>query len=614
VEIAVERKRGHHLAALSAAPPRQLAARIDLRADVALERQGAVWRARGEAYAETLNADLARLRDHLPVPETLRTGVGSLRLWVGFDTVGITHATGDLALRDARVQLAADALPLELASLSGRAIYEAGPAGFSLATERLRFRLASGAEAQPGRFSISRVGGGPAPHTEVSADNIDLKIAATLLDYFPVPRDVKNQVLRFAPRGRIADARVSWSDDGAAAYSVKGRLENVAVNAVDAIPGIGGITGTIEGTEKGGVVRLASKRATFEAERLFAAPLAFDEVDASARWQHDGRALAVTIDEARLANADGELRFSGTWRSAWDEKRRSPGIVDFKGPLARVVVRRVPAYLPNAIAPTRAWLERSLQGGEVHTAQFEVRGDLWDFPFGREAPGLFLVDGQVRNGRLLYHPQWPSVDAVVGSVRFENRKMEIRARQAAIFSSRVTGASAAIADFGAKPVRLVVEGEIESTGAEAARFLRESPLADGPGAFTRVVAVDGPGTLKLRLDYPLSGEERARVAGEWQFATPPLRSGARSRWARCAASSPSPSATCAPPRSRGPCSAVPRPLRFQRRMAGWSRRWRAASMPRASRSTFRRRSRRASLARPRGRRARSRDRRAPTSQ
>jgi hypothetical protein len=50
--------------------------------------------------------------------------MGSLRLWLGFDTHGITGATGDLTLRDARVQLAADTLPLELSSLSGRAIYE----------------------------------------------------------------------------------------------------------------------------------------------------------------------------------------------------------------------------------------------------------------------------------------------------------------------------------------------------------------------------------------------------------------------------------------------------------------------------------------------------------
>ena len=519
VEIAVAKRRGRHRAQLTARPPRELAASLDLRAEVALVREGNRWRARGEAYAESLNADLARLRNHLPVPETLRSGVGSARLWLAFTPQGVNEATGDLNMRDARVQLAADSLPLELASLSGRAIYTAGPTGFSLATEQLRFRLPSGAEATPGRFLLARTGqaAGPA-RVEVRADNIDLKIAATLIDYFPVPRELKGQALRFAPRGRIADARLAWTDDGGRAYSVTGRFEDLAVNAVDAYPGVSGLTGSIEGTEAGGVLRLASKGAVLEIERIFAAPLQLDELDALARWRHVDGVLEVAIEDGRVANADGALKFAGTWRPATGTPRKSPGIVDFKGTLERVVVRRVPAYLPNIIAPTRAWLERSLSGGEIQAARFELRGDLWDFPFGGESAGRFLVEGEARDGRLVYHPDWPSIDAIQGTVRFENRRMEIRAERATIFTSRVRAASAVIPDLTARPAVLAIDGEVDTTGADGIRFLRESPLVNGPGAFTRTVAVEGPGRLKLHLDFPLSGVDPVRVAGEYQFA------------------------------------------------------------------------------------------------
>jgi uncharacterized protein (TIGR02099 family) len=520
VEIALIKGLGHHRAALTAVPPANLAQRIDLRADVALERQGRNWRARGSAYAEALNADLGRLRNHLPVPETLRSGVGSARLWLAFTPERVTEATGDVNLRDARVQLAADTHPLELASLSGRAIYNAGAEGFSLATENVRFRLASGVEGGTGNFSITRAApAGAVPQVEVRADGIDLKIAATLIDYFPVAREVKAQVLRFAPRGKIAEAAFSWSDDGAKTYRVKGRFENLAVNAVDAIPGASGLTGSVEGTEAGGVLRLASKRVGFEAGSLFVQPLAFDEVDAVARWQRGaGGALEVTVGEARLANADGELKVAGTWRSTWDAKRRSPGIVDLKGTLARVQVRGVPGYLPNAIAGVRGYLVRSLGGGELPTARFEVKGDLWDFPFGRDAPGLFLVDGQVRGGRLVYHPDWPPIDAIDGTVRFENRRMEIRAERAAIFASRLRNAAAVIEDLSARPAFLAIDGEVDTTGADAVRYLRESPLVNTAGAFTRTVSVEGPGKLKLHIGYPLSGTEPVRVTGEYLFA------------------------------------------------------------------------------------------------
>src|SRR6185369_2053410 len=133
------------------------AGRIDLRADASLERAGTRWRGHGEAYAEMINTDLARLKQHLPVPDTLRNGVGSLRFWLKFSPERVDEIVADLAMRNARAQLAADVLPLDLASISGRAIYRVNPDGFTFATENLRFRLASGSEPQhPGNFMFTR--------------------------------------------------------------------------------------------------------------------------------------------------------------------------------------------------------------------------------------------------------------------------------------------------------------------------------------------------------------------------------------------------------------------------------------------------------------------------
>jgi uncharacterized protein (TIGR02099 family) len=519
VEIAVEKHFGRHRASLTARPPPELADRIDLRADVALVRQGNQWRAKGVAYGETLNADLAGLRVHLPVPDTLRSGVGSLRLWLKFAPGGVEEVVADLRMRDARAQLAADVLPLELASIAGRATYRTSRTGFTFATEGLRFRLASGVEAQPGDFSLSRVAApGATPRIEVHANGIDLKIAATLLDYFPVPRDVKGQALRFAPRGRIADATIAWSDDGAKAYSVKGRFEDLAVNAVDALPGVSGLTGSIEGTEAGGIVLVTGRSSQLDLRTIFRAPLAFSSLEARARWRHLGRALEVSIEEAHVANADAEGSFSGTWRSLPESKEKSPGFVDLKGAFTRGSPGRAANYLPNRIAATRDWLEAAVQGGEMTRASFEVKGDLFEFPFGGDSDGHFLFEGDIRDARLRYHPGWPSVDAIDGKFRFENRRMEIVASRAAIFSSRVKSASAVIEDLAQRPPLLAIDGDIDTSGADSVRFLRESPLVNGPGAFTRAVAIEGPARLKLRIEYPLRGVEGVRVTGDYLFA------------------------------------------------------------------------------------------------
>ena len=519
VDIHVRKRLGEHRASLSAVPPAELAGRIDLRTEVSLVREGTHWRARGEAYGETLNADLARLRMHLPVPDTLRSGVGSLRVWVKFAPEGVNEVVADLRMRDAKAQLAADVLPLELAALSGRAIYQVKPTGFTFSTEGLRFRLPSGVEGQPGRFSLARnVEPGQPPRVEVGADGIDLKIAATLLDYFPIPREVKGQVLRFAPRGRIADLAVSWSDDGAKAYAVKGRFENLAVNAVDTFPGVSGLTGSIEGTEAGGILQVTGTNSQFDLRTVFRAPLALATLDARARWKHVADGLEVEIEDARFSNADAEGRFSGTWRALRSAERKSPGYADLKGTFSRASPSRAANYLPNTIAGTREWLENAVQGGELTRASFELKGDLYDFPFGGDSPGHFLFEGDLRNARLRYHPSWPAVDAIDGTFRFENRRMEIVANSAAIFASRMKSAKAVIADLREKPPLLTIDTDIDTTGADSVRFLRESPLVNGPGAFTKVVAIEGPARFKMHMEYPLWGTDPLRVQGDYNFA------------------------------------------------------------------------------------------------
>ena len=518
VEIQVTRRLGRHRAALTAGPPAELARRIDLRADVALRREAEQWRATGNAFFEALHADIGRLRTHLPVPETLRSAVGSLRVWLQFDPGGVGEVVADLNVRDARVELAADALPLQLASLSGRATYRTLADGFAFSTEGLRFRLASGEEAQPGKFTLARTAAaGTVPRLELRADGIDVKIAASLIDYFPLPRELKALVARFAPRGRIVHAAVSWTDDGAKAYAVRGRFEEIAINRVEAMPGLAGLGGEIEGTHEGGTVRLDARNARVDTA-LLAAPVALDRLQARASWKHAGPRLEVAVEQATLANADAEATFSGSWHSLPDSKTGSPGYVDLKGSFARAKIARAAQYLPARLAPTREWLQRAVQAGESPRLGFELKGDLWEFPFGGSVPGTFLIEGEVRGARLRYHPDWPAIDAIDGTVRFHNRSMEIRAQRAAIFASRVRDASAVIPDLSADPPLLTIAGEVDTTGADTVRFLRDSPLVNGPGAFTRAVAVEGPARLKLSIHYPLWGPEPLRVAGDYTFA------------------------------------------------------------------------------------------------
>lgn len=522
VEIAIRKEGRRHRAALEARPPPGLADRVDLRAEARFERRGRSWNASGTVYAEATRADLARLRAHVPVPEALRTATGNVRAWIDFVPGKVSAVTADLNLRGVRAQLAADALPLDLATLSGRAFYRLQEGGYEAGAADLAFRTGEGLAATGANFSLSfgREAGRP-PHGAVRADGVDLKIAAALLAYLPVPPEAKAQAGRYAPRGRLLDSSFVWTGESpakASAFRAKARFEEVAVNAVEGLPGVTGLTGWLDGDERGGKLRLDAKGATFEAGQVFRAPIALDSLEARATWKRDAKGLEVHVEEAKLANADAEVTVAGTWRALPDSPEKSPGWVDLSGRVNRARAPAVAAYLPNTLPETRAWLESSVLAGEVSGGRYELKGDLWHFPFRDGAQGRFFVEAGIEGGRLRYHPAWPSVDRVKGDIRFENARMEIVAKEATIYASRARSARAVVADLGAATPVLEIEGDMDTTGTDSARFLRETPLVEGPGAFTRVIALEGPARLKLKLGWPLWGEDPFRLAGEYAFA------------------------------------------------------------------------------------------------
>jgi len=532
VQISMRRQLGTHHAALSARPPRALASRIDLRCDLRVKRADGRYAATGRVYGEARDADLAALRAHLPLPDTLRSGLGNLRVWATLAPQGVSDLVADLNMRDGRAQLDTDAQPLDVETLSSRVTYLARPDGFSVATQGLRFRLPHAAETFTGNFSLAREA--PAnqpPHVQVGADGIDLKIAATLLEYLPLPRDVRTQVVRFAPRGRLEDGSFSWTGPDAAhakSYTLRGRFSNVSVNAVDRWPGATHVTGRIEGTDAGGTIELDSKDLVLDIPWIFRAPLGFDAMQVRADWKRGAQGVVVDLKTLRFANADAAGEASGTWHPAPHDPDPSPGYVDIKGRIERGQGVRLAAYLPNVITPARNWVDRAVQAGDIANARFEMRGDLRWFPWGEgRGDGRFLLDADVKGARLKYLPDWPSIDGIDGTLRFEDRALKVQADRAMIFASKASTVSASIDDIAAHPARVRVEADIDTTGADATRFLRETPLVNGPGAFTRSVSIDGPARLKLKLDIPLGPEgDPLRVAGDVQLAGDTARAGA----------------------------------------------------------------------------------------
>ncbi len=84
VQFRLEQRFGHHRAGLTGVPPAELAAPIDLRADVIGASLKDVQALRGKLYLRLDYADVAAWREWLPLPAGIESGKGALRVWIDF--------------------------------------------------------------------------------------------------------------------------------------------------------------------------------------------------------------------------------------------------------------------------------------------------------------------------------------------------------------------------------------------------------------------------------------------------------------------------------------------------------------------------------------------------
>ncbi len=556
VGLMMEKRIGGHVFGFAATPPAGFAKDVDLRGDVGIGREAGRWKVAGTLYAMLHDANLAEIRRHFTLPDALQSGVGNVRAWVEIDNraAAVVNAavnavsttatpdpadaagampnplraiTADVNLVNARAQLASDLAPLQIAKLAGRIEYVAEEGGFTIGSQALEFKTRDGVTSLPADFSLtlkhqqdaSRASGA------VIANGLDLKVMTALLEYFPVGKDIRSLAARFNARGMVQQSGFLWTGpiEKPATYTVKGKLSEFGTHSDEDIPGISGFTGTIEGDEKGGRFSVASKSLKLDAPRMFRAPLKFNILESAGNWKVTAEAIEVSLGNVKFANDDLSGEFAGRyWRyraqgpRAADEK--GPGSLDIKGKFERIKAVRVPDYLPNAAARTREYIEWAIRDGEVSSADFVLKGALYDFPYRHGKDGLFRIDAHVRDVDYRYADGWPEASDISGALTFENTRFEAKVVEAKIFNAALKQTTIAVDDFANTPSVLTIQGVADARAEDMARYLKESPLINGVGAFTRIVALDGPGKLEMSLKFFLESNEPAKIKGKYSIA------------------------------------------------------------------------------------------------
>ena len=507
-----------HRFALRAQAPAALASALDVRGEL---RGGSIEQLQdwtGRLYAAFDYTDLTAWQRWLDYPVEIRTGKGGLRLWLGFAGKQLTEATADVALAQVATRLGEGLPLLELESLEGRIGGKRTPAGFEVFGRKLSLRSAAGGVTlAPADFSVrwEPADAAQPARGELQANTLELQPLARLGEFLPLPPEARKQLADIGPRGRVFDLKLAWAGDPDRPehYSVRGRFADLGARAWHGLPGFSGLTGHVDGNEKGGNLFLGSEHASIELPGILPEGTAhLDTLTAQLGWlvQKDG--LELKFNNIAVANRE----LAGSLSGSFATRPEGPGLIDLTGHLSRVDGKSVYRYIPWLPESVREYLKTAVQGGHANDIRLRLKGDLSKFPFDDPKQGSFQVSAKASGVAFNYAQGWPGLTDMSGELIFEGRQLRISSPRAAIFGARIVNTKAIIPDLFNRDEVVRIEGQAEGPTAEFLRFIDASPVTGLIDGFTEDMRATGNGHLQLKLDLPIRRLQQTKVAGGFQ--------------------------------------------------------------------------------------------------
>ena len=504
-----------HRFGLSAAPPAELAARIDVRGEVEGDIHQALEQFAGRLYLELAYADLAGWSAWIDYPVDLPQGRGGLRLWGDLED-GAGRLVTDLALESVQLRLGPKLPLLDLESLRGRLQASYSASAWSVAAKQLALVTRDHIQLVPMDFQLDWRQKDTAVDGQFKANLLDLDVLARLAGYLPLDERSRRLLHDYAPQGRIGElqTRWTWRDEALQRYALSGNFAELGVRAVGYLPGAQGLSGKIDANETGGSLMLDTQQAGLSLPAVFPEPdIAFDRLQARVAWRNLAEEIAVDIEKLAFSGPDATGEAHGNYRYTG----KGPGLIDLQATIDRADGRAVWRYMPHVVnADARTWLKYGILAGTGYDAKLILRGDLYDFPFREPSTGKFLVTAKARDVVVDYADDWPRIEGIAADMAFDYG-MRVNASAGQILGASLSGVSVVIPDFDASDELLLVKGRASGPTAEFLKFIDQSPVAGSIDHFTEGMKAMGSGRLDLELDIPLRRPLQTRMRGNYHF-------------------------------------------------------------------------------------------------
>jgi uncharacterized protein YhdP len=222
-----------------------------------------------------------------------------------------------------------------------------------------------------------------------------------------------------------------------------------------------------------------------------------------------GLGMVAKIGESEISGSVGISRVGKDERD-----RRVAALARFD----RMTVAQGREFVPYTLQPrTYEWLTATPADGAMTDGSVAYQG--W-FRVPPGVPGRRLeIAGDIADGRIRYHPDWPEVEAFAGPLEIAGREVRATANTATSLGADLAGTHLRLTDNGA-----VAEVEVTARldAAQALAYVHQSPLRNALPFIGASWSGSGPVTMTGDLTVPVKEFGRLKdAAGERGPDAPP---------------------------------------------------------------------------------------------
>jgi len=511
VNLRIESFFNNHSFALSAFPPAELAAPLDLRGEFSGASINEFKEWRGQIFTQLDYIDVTRWRPWLDMPAEFSNGRGAIRGWMGIEGANIIRVIADMDLRDVETKLASDVPEMMLLKLRGRVTWWDGSRGAVFSSRKLEMHLKNGIELRPTDlyFSYTQAGDGQPAGGEIRANLLQLEDLVSLAKYLPLEAVLREGLDAYAPSGKVSRLDVQWQGElqKLDSYSIKGQLENIAVRQVGKFPGFSGLTAEVDGSDVGGRLNISSNQVVLEAPGIMRETLYFNILTGQVGWMSEEDELLINIDNVAVANDD----LAGNLYGSYKTQSGTAGILNLTARLTRGDIRRAARYTPLIALHKDGndWLNGALLAGHTEDFRIRIKGNLSDFPLDGSKDVLFKIGGHAKNAVMEFAKDWPRIENISGEFLINGNRMEVIAPSATMAGAHLQHVVVSLPDMSSQDLALEINGEALAENNTFLDFIQQSPVRGYIDGFTDGVRASGNGHLALFLRIPLQGKEDA---------------------------------------------------------------------------------------------------------